>query len=178
MVQLITGIGVDFPDGVAVHDLVRVMLKDNWDSIPTTPDSTKIRFTDVGWIGNYNYQISTVQLPYILLRSSGSGAYQHIRADVEINVWQRRLTNRKPAAITTMMNRISEIIGTNKKHLDTGIVDTTLANIASGMDHIVLTDQFKQPGQRTIQLTIDRPTETNVWHTQALASVFFFRYIT
>lgn len=178
MVQLITNIGIDFPEGIAVHDIVRAMIKDNWDNVSVNPPKAKIRFTDVGWLGNFNYQISTVQLPYKILRSSGSGRYQHIQADVELNLWVRRLGMRKPGSIQTMMNRISEIVQEHHKDLSTGIIDNTIRTLASGMDHIMLTEEFTEPAQRSIQLAVKRPTETIVWHTQGLISVWFFRYIT
>ena len=179
MTQLITGIGIDFPSGIVVADIVRVMLKDNWPLVASgfNPGKEKISFSDMGWSNNRNYQISVKQRPYRIIRTSGSGKYQHIAADVEINLFQRFLSMKKPIQIENMMNKVSSIVQTNMKDLQTGITDPTIQTLASGMNTIIMTTEFDEPGLDTIQMQLKAAGTTSVWHTQGFATVTFFRYI-
>lgn len=179
MTQLITGIGIDFPPGIVVADIVRVMLKDNWPLVASgfKPGKEKITFSDMGWSGNRNYQISLKQKPYRITTKSGGGNYQHIDAEVEINIFQRYLRVRKPEEIENMMHKVSEIIQTNMRTLQTGIIDPTMQLLASGMDSIVLMTEFDEPGVDTIQQQLKPAAASSVWLTQGIAMVKFFRYI-
>jgi hypothetical protein len=179
MTQLITGIGIDFPSGIVVADIVRVMLKDNWPLVASgfKPGKEKITFTDMGWSNNRNYQISTKQRPYRIASTSGSGSYQHIEAEVEINLFQRFLKMRKPPEIEDMMRKVSEIVQTNRKNLQTGIIDPAMQLLASGMDSITMSTEFDEPGVDTIQMQLKPAGTTSVWHTQGYCMVRFFRYV-
>lgn len=177
MTQLITNIGIPFPDGVSVADIVLAMVRDNWDKPGFNPVKAKVRFTDTGYQGNFNYQIAFKQRPYRIIRSSGSGKYQHIEAEVEINVYQRMISMKKPVYLDNMMHRVSDIIQTNNKDLQTGIVDPTMATLASGMDSIRMTTEFDEPGVDTLTMQLKPAGASSAWHTQAFATVWFFRYI-
>lgn len=178
MTQLITGIGIDFPSGIVVADIIRVMLKDNWPLVASgfKPGKEKITFTDMGWSNNRNYQISCKQKPYRIVFTT-TGGYQHIEAEVEINMFQRFLKMRKPDEIENMMRKVSDIIQKNYRSLQTGIIDSTMATLASGMDSVKMTTEFDEPGVDTIQMQLKPAGTTSVWHTQGFATVKFFRYI-
>lgn len=177
MTQLITGIGIDFPPGIAVHDIVRQMIKDNWPTVNFTPLKKEVRFTDIGNHWNTNYQISTRQLPYEIRHSTGSGNYQMVNAPVEINIWQRKVSLVRPKAIDSMVNKVSEIIQTNQRDLSTGMTAGTIATLASGMDSIRMKTEFDEPGLDTIRVNLPSPGSSIQWHSQAFADVWFFRYI-
>lgn len=153
------------------------MVKDNWDKPGFNPVKAKVRFTDTGFPGNANYTIGFKQKPYEIIRTSGSGRYQHVEADVEINIFQRMLSMKKPIYIDNMMHRVSDIIQVNMANLQTGIIDATMATLASGMDTIIMKTEFDEPGVDTMQAMLKRPGEISVWHTQAYARVRFFRYV-
>lgn len=178
MTQLITGINIDFPSGIVVADIVRHMIKDNWPLVASgfNPGKEKITFTDMGWSNNRNYQIAVKQRPYRIVFTT-TGGYQHIEADVEINLYQRFLQMKKPIQIENMMHKVSDIIQAHYRDLTTGIIDNTIRNLASGMDSIKTTTEFDEPGIDTIQMQLKPAGTTSVWLTQGFATVKFFRYI-
>ena len=180
MPNTLNGLQRDFTSGIAVHDIVRTILKDNWDSYSADPTASQIIFSDMGYHTNRSYQISTQQLPYIFLKKIGGGSTYslHIQADVKIHLYVRSVVTRKPKAIQRMMQNVITLINERRREVGRGIQNASIKEDANAMDTILLQETFSEPGIQALSSELKPPTTRARWHTEALCQVFFFYHVT